>query len=240
MNQAVFISDLHLHPQNDEIHQRFERFVEWAKTNTQEVYILGDFIHVWAGDDLMDDYACKIIKLLQSLYHAGIKVYFMPGNRDFLIGESFLKESHMIALVDPCVIMLDGIRIYLTHGDRYCTSDKAHQFLRFWTRNFWFKPFFLNFPARFRKYLVESVRTYSQQKKDSPRKFYPINTTKLYQEMRTYHVMTCIYGHIHRCGYHVDVHQHLTYQRYILSDWDTNIRVLCYNSLKGLNFYTVD
>lgn len=240
MNQAVFISDLHLHPLNTQIHQRFERFVDWAKTHTQSVYILGDFIHVWAGDDLMDDYAFKVIKLLQSLHEAGVSVYFMPGNRDFLIGERFLKESHMIALKDPTVISLDGMRIYLTHGDRYCSTDIAHQFLRFWTRNFWFKPLFLKLPARFRKSLVQSVRDYSQQKKKSARPFYPIDTPKLFKDMLAHQVMTTIYGHIHRMGHHVDQYNNLVFKRYILSDWEKNIAILCYNLNKGLQFNYIE
>lgn len=240
MNQAVFISDLHLHPQDPQIHQRFERFVDWAKVNTQSVYILGDFIHVWAGDDLIDDYALKIIELLKSLNQAGVKVYFMPGNRDFLIGDFFLKKSHMHAISDPTIISLDGMRIFLTHGDRYCTSDKPHQFLRFMTRNVWFKPLFLRFPARLRQYWVASVRNYSKEKKISARTFSPINTDKLFQDMRRHQVMTTIYGHIHQCGHHINNHHHLTYQRYILSDWDTNIQVLCYNLTKGLNFFVVE
>lgn len=239
MNQAVFISDLHLHPKNAQIHQRFERFVDWAKTHTQSLYILGDFVHVWAGDDLMDDYALQIIALLESLYQAGVAVYFMPGNRDFLIGDTFLKKAHMIELHDPSVVLIDDRSVYLTHGDKYCTSDRAHQFLRLLTRNVWFKFVFLKLPASFRKYLVQSVRSYSQQKKKTPRSFFPIDIEKLFQDMLKYQVMTTIYGHVHQCAHHIDNYQNLVYQRYVLSDWDHQIKVLCYSRNKGFEFQKI-
>lgn len=41
--EAVFISDLHLHPEEPMIMARFNHFIDWAAINTQSVYILGDF-----------------------------------------------------------------------------------------------------------------------------------------------------------------------------------------------------
>jgi UDP-2,3-diacylglucosamine hydrolase len=239
MIQTAFISDLHLHPQCLEIHQRFERFIEWAKVNTKSVYILGDFIHVWAGDDLMDDYAHRIIALLNQLNQAGIAVYFMPGNRDFLIGNEFIKQANLHVLNDPTIVTLDGYRIFLTHGDRYCTSDRAHQFLRFWTRNFWFKSLFIKLPKFLRKSLVESVRNYSQSKKKKP-VFFPINEKKLFKDMHRHQVFVSVYGHIHQWGHHQDIYKHFNYQRFILSDWDKNPQILCYNKHKGLFFNELD
>ena len=64
MNEAVFISDLHLHPNEPEITQRFVDFIDWVKQNTQSLYILGDFFHVWVGDDLITDFEISIAKLL--------------------------------------------------------------------------------------------------------------------------------------------------------------------------------
>lgn len=43
MNEAVFISDLHLHPAQPAIMEKFRQFVSWAANNTRSIYILGDF-----------------------------------------------------------------------------------------------------------------------------------------------------------------------------------------------------
>ena len=64
MNEAVFISDLHLHPQQPEITERFFKFLDWAKNNTQNLYILGDFFHVWVGDDLVTEFELDILRRL--------------------------------------------------------------------------------------------------------------------------------------------------------------------------------
>jgi UDP-2,3-diacylglucosamine hydrolase len=236
MNEAVFISDLHLHPEDHEIHARFESFVEWAKTHTKSVYILGDFIHVWAGDDLIDAYGQKIIKLLRQLHQAHVQVYFMPGNRDFLIGQQFLEQSQMTALKDPTIVTLDGERLYLTHGDQYCTDDKAHQWFRRMTRHPLFKPFFLLLPKRLRRNLVHSVRQHSQDKKRVTQDIYQINSKKLFKDMHHHQVFKAIYGHVHQKAHYQDTYQHFTYHRYVLSDWDVNPEFLCYNKLKGLYF----
>jgi UDP-2,3-diacylglucosamine hydrolase len=236
MNEAVFISDLHLHPQNSDIHQRFENFLNWAKKNTKSVYILGDFIHAWAGDDLIDPYGLKIIKLLRQLHASGLQTYFMPGNRDFLIGKQFLEQAQANLLQDPCIINLNGERLYLTHGDRYCSQDKAHQFLRLLTRNRLFISLFLVLPKQFRKRLVDSVRVHSQNKKRPSPDLYRIDERKLFKDMHRYKVFNAIYGHIHQQGHYQDIYKFFAYQRYVLSDWDDNPGVLCYNIQRGLYF----
>lgn len=236
MNEAVFISDLHLHPQNQDIHHRFEVFVEWAKNHTKRVYILGDFIHVWAGDDLIDAYGLKVMKLLRQLHQAQVEVYFMPGNRDFLIGSQFLEQSQMIGLNDPTIVTLDGERLFLTHGDRYCTRDKAHQFFRRITRHNWFKPLFLLLPGSIRRHLVDSVRNHSQTKKRLSQDSYQINHQKLFKEMHHHQVFAAVYGHVHQKAHFQDTYKHFSYQRYVLTDWDENPSLLCYNKLKGFHF----
>ncbi len=135
MNEAVFISDLHLHPDDKNIQNRFNQFISWAQNKTKSIYILGDFVHVWPGDEALDFWANSIIKQLNSLADLGIKLYFMPGNRDFLMGSSFLNKAHMQYLPDPTPISIGETIVLLSHGDRYCTRDKSHQWLRRLTRN---------------------------------------------------------------------------------------------------------
>jgi len=235
MIDSVFISDLHLQSNCQEIHERFVRFVQWAKANTQNVYILGDFMHVWSGDDLIDDYAKSIIALLSELNDHGIKTYFLPGNRDFLVGKQFYTAAKIQPLNDCTIINLHGCRVFLTHGDRYCTADIAHQFLRLITRNFLFRLIFLNIPKFLRHSLVKIIREYSQSKKKSA-KYFPINQKKLFKDMHKNQVSISIYGHIHKPNHFIDTYKNFTYQRFILSDWDNEPRLLCFNNQKGFFF----
>ena len=140
---AMFISDLHLHPEDSEITAKYMRFCSWARGKTKKIYILGDFLHVWPGDDAMDAWSKKILGSLADLVDSGIKVYFMPGNRDFLIGKKFIRYAKLIELAEPAIITLGNRKVLLVHGDRYCTKDKSHQRLRRFTRNKLFKFIFI-------------------------------------------------------------------------------------------------
>lgn len=238
--EAVFISDLHLHPEMPEITQRFEAFVAWAKQNTGSIYILGDFFHVWAGDDLMDEFSLKILSLLKELHAANIKIYFMPGNRDFLIGKKFLASGKIQLLNDPCVICLDDCRIFLTHGDKYCFNDKPHQFLRLLTRPHFMQTLLLALPKRLRQIMVHSVRRRSQQqyrKHDSIR--YEVVLSQLFKDMRQEHVFNVIYGHVHQPQVKEIVWKSMQYNVFILSDWDENPTIVCYNRSKGIHLLTL-
>ena len=164
MNQAVFISDLHLHPDMPEISERFMRFLSWAKTNTTSIYILGDFFHVWIGDDGIGSFEHQIASALQELTQAGMDIFWLPGNRDFLIGAQFLKMCGVKHLPDPSVIALPGMRVMIAHGDAYCLYDYGHQLLRLLTRSTWKRRLLLALPKKLRRLLILAVRQKSQMK----------------------------------------------------------------------------
>ena len=101
MIEAVFISDLHLNPNDSTISTRFNDFISWAAKNTKSLYILGDFFHVWPGDDFIDSWSYDIAMQLSSLASKGINLYYMHGNRDFLLNGRFAKlAGFTIAALD--------------------------------------------------------------------------------------------------------------------------------------------
>lgn len=233
MIDAVFISDLHLHPNIPAITERFTRFVQWAAENTRIVYILGDFFHVWAGDDSLDVWSKSIASQLSWLVAQGVTIHYMHGNRDFLLGEQFAKLAGLHLLPDPSVIEWDGHRILLTHGDSYCTNDRGHQWLRRLTRNRLFPALFLSIPYRFRLRLVSRVRTYSEGNKRKPQWTMDIVPSVMLSQMQKLGVDAVIHGHIHKPG--LTVHSG-DYRQYVLSDWDDNPLILCYYKASGFCF----
>jgi UDP-2,3-diacylglucosamine hydrolase len=240
-NKAVFISDLHLHPDMPEITARFKRFVDWAKNQTESLYILGDFFHVWVGDDLMDEFAFEVIALLNELHAAHVKVYFMPGNRDFLIGKRFLNLANIQSLKDSTIVYLDDSRVYLTHGDRFCLNDKPHQLLRLISRPWLFRSIFLTFPKQFRAWLVHSVRRHSQvQKRDYHSKRFQVVLDPLFKDMARHQVYNVIYGHVHQPEHRQVEWNGLPYNVFVLSDWDFNPSIICYNSASGYHMKTIE
>lgn len=233
---AVFISDLHLNPEQPEITQRFSDFVQWAAENTRALYILGDFFHVWAGDDSLNAWSESIALQLAGLASRGVHVFYMHGNRDFLLGKKFAELSVMKILSDPEVIELNGERVLLTHGDGYCTNDHAHQWLMRITRNRWFSTLFLLIPYGIRKRLVSKVRIYSQTNKQKAASTMDIVAAVMLADMRKHNVSSVIHGHIHKPGLTTHSEKGITYKQYVLSDWDDKPTFLCYYNSCGFSF----
>lgn len=233
--EAVFISDLHLHPERKDISERFQHFISWAKLHTKSLYILGDFFHVWPGDDGFDPWSLQVAHQLKQLTSLGIPIYFMPGNRDFLIGKHFYEESGAIQMVEPFVLNLPGTTVLLAHGDRFCTKDRSHQWFRKITRNPVFIGFFLKLPFKLRNRLVNRVRDLSQQGAYKPSIMGTVASVVV-QELQNYQLSTVIHGHTHTPGLTKHHDNNRDYQQYILSDWDDKPQLLCYDQSKGFHF----
>lgn len=230
MNEAVFISDLHLHPDMPGVFQRFRAFIRWAATHTKSVYILGDFLHVWPGDDAIDAWSDSITELLAWLSLQGVQVYFMPGNRDFLVGQVFMEKAKLIPLQEPALITLGTQKVLLVHGDVYCTHDRGHQWFRTLTRNPVFRFVFLKLPYSWRKGLVSQVREYSQQNTNKSMQSMAMVVDVMLRDMSNIGANVIVHGHTHQPGLKVHHYKESDFQQYTLSDWDNNPSILCYNN----------
>ena len=238
--EAVFISDLHLHPEEPMIMARFNHFIDWAAINTQSVYILGDFFHAWPGDDGGDSWSQTIAHRLRWLSEQKVSLYFMHGNRDFLLGPRFAQSAGMTILPDPTVIQLGSHQVLLVHGDRYCIHDKGHQWFRRITRNRWFPKLFLRIPFRVRNKMVASVRQRSQTNRSKTMAQMDVVLQPMIDHMREKKVTVLIHGHTHKVGLSNYVYNGSVYDRYVLSDWDESPKVLCYYKSNRFEFYHLD
>jgi UDP-2,3-diacylglucosamine hydrolase len=233
MLDAAFISDLHLHPNESLINARFDAFIDWAAANTQNLYILGDFFHAWPGDDGIDPWSLAIAKRLFWLSQR-INIYYLHGNRDFLLGQKFARAAGMTIYTDPTIIHLDE-PVMLTHGDRYCIKDKAHQRFRRVTRNRYFQKFFLSLPFLFRKRIVLKVRERSQINKKTEEEMDVVLEAML-EHMNKQQVKTIIHGHTHKPALINHLYNEGNYSQFILSDWDNKPNILIYDKLTGFKF----
>ena len=235
MNDAVFIGDLHLHPQALKPLQFFQQWLRWAKKNTRAVYILGDFFHACAGDDTLDAWSQGIMAQLRDLVASGVSVYFMPGNRDFLLGEQFARAAAVDFIPEPTVLQLGSRRVLLVHGDGYCLDDKSHQWFRYITRSTCFRRFFLALPQRVRRASVRAIRQRSQQ-----RASLVIKPATLAQDARLHQADVIIHGHIHQPQITAHTVNGLSFQQMVVSDWDVSPLILCYNDANGFYFTQVN
>ena len=132
--KTYFISDLHLDSSRPHLLKLFHEFIEKIKSDAEALYILGDLFEFWIGDDIIDLPIGKpylpVIDKLKALSDAGVKIFFIQGNRDFLIGQTFMDRIGGTLLPDEIVIDLYGTPVLIMHGDTLCTDDKAYQRMR--------------------------------------------------------------------------------------------------------------
>ncbi|TAL61349.1 MAG: UDP-2,3-diacylglucosamine diphosphatase [Legionella sp.] len=236
MIDIVFISDIHLHPEDQMIQARFNAFIEWAKKSVKTVYILGDLFHLWVGDDDLEPWSEEIAKKINRLTQAGVTVFYLHGNRDFLLGKRFAKLAGWTVLHEPVLIQLAEEPILLVHGDSYCTKDLGHQRLRKLTRNKLFSTIFLSLPLKFRKKLANRLREQSMNGITKTTEEMDVVAESVIKQMQEFNVKTLIHGHTHKPGLTKYQVKDATLKRYVLSDWDDTPQILCYNESMGLYF----
>ncbi|RIY38505.1 hypothetical protein [Psittacicella gerlachiana] len=96
-----FISDLHLAPQAEELLAKFSNFCQELATFAREsspqhqrhlrLYILGDFLALGIGD-FVPEWFIPYQKQLLALQQQGVEIFFMGGNRDFLLKKKFAQS----------------------------------------------------------------------------------------------------------------------------------------------------
>jgi len=219
-----FISDLHLEESRPDITQAFLQFIDTIQTDAESLYILGDFFESWIGDDENTELQLIIKTKLRAFTNKGASLFFMHGNRDFLIGDVFAQETGASILPDPSIIQLNGDPVLLMHGDSLCTGDTGYMKFRATIRNPSFLEPFLKRPIEERRVTAQQLRTMSQannQNKSS--EIMDVTPEEVIHEMTKYQVQTLIHGHTHRPKVHeIEVNQQSA-KRIVIGDWDKNV-----------------
>jgi UDP-2,3-diacylglucosamine hydrolase len=229
MPHTLFISDLHLEPERPDITQCFFNFLQHEAPKADALYILGDFFEVWIGDDENTPFQRTVIAALKQLTDTGFPVYFMRGNRDFLIGEAFIKATGCGFLPDPTVVYLYGKKILLAHGDALCTSDHKHQAFRKYAQNRSYNRFFLGLPLLIRRTIARLIRNASQKHTTrAPYAIMDVTQATVEQQMCEHDVVQLIHGHTHRPAIHPFALEGKSARRIVLGDWHTQGSALIY------------
>ena len=218
-----FISDLHLDETRPHTTALFKSFAEKLKENDPqtELYILGDLFESWIGDDYENELHNEVKTTLNSLTGSGIKVFFLYGNRDFLIGEEFLSETGVELLIDPFLLKSNGKTILLTHGDQMCIDDVEYQTFRSIVRNPDWQKDFLNFPISKRLKIAGETKDASKQsKQEKSMEIMDVNEEEVLRVFKQHGVNTMIHGHTHRPMIHKHKIDGSLCSRYVLGDWN--------------------
>ena len=224
---TLFISDLHLDPSRPAITELFLDFLRGEARQAEALYILGDLFEAWIGDDTPSSAADAVALALREVSEAGVPVYFIRGNRDFLLGNDYAARAGIRILPDPSVIQLYGKPVLLQHGDLLCTDDVAYQAFRAQTRNPAFIAQFLSQSLEARVAFAQKARAASQahqseMKQDDKATFETVTDVAPAEVVATfqrYGVDTMIHGHTHRPAIHtVNAGEH-SFTRIVLGDW---------------------
>lgn len=215
--QAVdFISDLHLHVSQPDTFDVWQHYMQ--TTPVDAVFILGDLFEVWVGDDVVQqrgfEYECAQV-IAQTA--ARKPVFFMHGNRDFLVGHSLMGACNAKLLADPCVLNFLGSRWLLSHGDELCIDDVAYMQFRLQVRNPFWQKTFLAKPLAERQTIARSLRQQSDAVKISSAGYADLDTSLTQQWLQSTNACTLIHGHTHKPQTH-DLGGGV--RRVVLSDWD--------------------
>lgn len=219
---TVFISDLHLCASRPHITAAFLHFLQNTASQATALYILGDLFEYWAGDDdIENSHIQPIIKAFNALTNTGVSVYFMHGNRDFLIAEGFCSAANIQLLQDPMLIDLYGKKALLSHGDDLCTDDVAYQDFRRQVRAQKWQLDFLSQPLPARKQQIEAIRLRSEQEKSQkPAQIMDVNQAAVDALLVVHdYPELLIHGHTHRPYQHqIQLDGHAI-TRWVLGDW---------------------
>lgn len=218
----LFISDLHLCASRPEITSSFLAFLKNTAINARSLYILGDLFEYWAGDDDLEDaHHQPIIMAFRTLADAGVDLYLMHGNRDFLIGSDFCNIAQITLLEDPTLIDLFGRKTLLSHGDELCTDDIAYQSFRHQVRNPKWQADFLSLSLHTRKTQIEAIRTRSEvEKSNKSAEIMDVNQEAVAALLTKYdYPELFIHGHTHRPRQHQILLNEHHVTRWVLGDW---------------------
>ena len=224
---TLFISDLHLDAERPAITELFGAFMQREGQDAEAVYLLGDLFEAWVGDDDPSETGAYVAERIRGVVDAGVPVFFIRGNRDFLVGEDFARRAGMRILPDPAVITLYGKPTLLMHGDLLCTDDVAYQAFRAQTRNPLWQQHFLAQPLAARLAFAAQARAASQARQQgmmqSDRTQFEtvtdVTPATVDATLARFGIDTLIHGHTHRPAVHeLDIAGRAC-RRVVLGDW---------------------
>jgi UDP-2,3-diacylglucosamine hydrolase len=223
------LSDLHLQAQDSATFEAWRGYMQ--TTPADAIFILGDLFEVWIGDDAAElpGFEAQCADVLRQ---AGARrpIFFMHGNRDFLVGSAFAARCGLTLMDDPTVLVLHGERWLLSHGDLLCLEDADYLRYRAQVRTPEWQRAVLARPLDERRTLARSMRAQSEERKTTPDMVWAdVDAGAARTWLQHADARTLVHGHTHKPADHALGNG---LQRIVLSDWDATAhppraQVLC-------------
>ena len=221
MEDIVFISDLHLAPERPQMIELFIKFADEIAAEADTLYILGDFVEYWLGDDDPAPALTPVFdKLLELAEKHGTKVYFMHGNRDFLIGNKLAERCHFTLIDDTHKININGQDVLLMHGDTLCTDDIDYQKFRQMVRSSQWQQDILSKSLEERIQIARALREQSKESATEKEEYImDVNQDATDSAFTENNISLLIHGHTHRPAIHHRTVNDCDTTRIVLGDW---------------------
>jgi UDP-2,3-diacylglucosamine hydrolase len=225
--RTLFISDLHLSPQQPQLTEAFVDFLRTEATQAEALYILGDLFDFWIGDDDCSRFANLVRSSLKALTSQGVKCYFIHGNRDFLVGNRFSNETGVELLPEVTRIKLNGQNCVILHGDTLCLDDVRYLAFRAKIQQPWLQWVFKRLPFRLRQKIVSKVQSGVQNDKSNKSlAIMDVTPSEVINVMEQHHATIMIHGHTHKPNIEALSANGLNRTRIVLGDWGKKIYYL--------------
>ena len=209
-----FLSDVHLDASEP------ATFNAWSKhlntTPADALFMLGDLFEVWVGDDTQDSFHLQCMDVLRNTAQR-LPVFFMCGNRDFLVGTHWLQSTGVQGLQDPAVLQLGVKKVLLSHGDALCIDDTDYMAFRQQVRSSSWQEAFLAKPLSERQQIAKDLRAQSKSRQQAQTDYVDVDTKTARDWLNENDSQLLIHGHTHRPATH-DLGNGLS--RMVLSDWE--------------------
>lgn len=215
MPRTLFVSDVHLRAR-DPAHNR--PFLKFLEEECDALYIVGDLFDYWIGPKHlgMPDYEEEIAAIRTKSKRCPI--YFIKGNRDYLVEEKFEKATGMKVLGDRARIELGGRTVLLAHGDFIYNTNPKYAAYRTMMRSKPIEDLWLQIPSFVGRSLVRGFRKVS--KKTTPS--YSWKQGELFERAKVFFEQgadVLITGHIHLPTHLKEPVKGRACEVFIMGDW---------------------
>jgi UDP-2,3-diacylglucosamine hydrolase len=230
-DETLFISDCHIDESKPKITSNLLDFLKNRAKDARFLYILGDLFDTWIGDDDHNSVHETIIDSLKAL-SKNTELYFLAGNRDFLLGDETASAIGLTRIKDPTIIQLGEQRVGLMHGDTLCTDDNDYQTFRRKVRSADWQEMILLKPLVERQAIAAELRVKSlEAMKEKTIEIMDVNTEAVSQCFTQLEVDLIIHGHTHRPAVHIYPNNQ---KRFVLGDWNPQPSYISWKRSQGL------
>lgn len=217
-------SDIHLGSSTPATARAFYRFLAQARDRADALILCGDIFDAWIGDDhALRSPPPWLAEALDQFRQtaAQLPLWMGRGNRDFLMGRALTDMLGAHLLPDAIELHSSAGRVLLSHGDEYCTDDRAYQRFRKLVRTPWIQSVFLTLGLPMRRGVADWARQRSRQSRThKSMQIMDVNPQAITQAFERSDCNILIHGHTHRPALHTMEVQGRFCTRIVLPDWD--------------------